>query len=318
MARPYWSGQIQISLVSFGVKLFVATEAKSDIHFHQIDRKSGERVKHQKVLASAVERAPDESADEVVEASQIVKGYEYAKGQYVTIEPEELAHLRVPSKHAMEVTQFVDEADLPPEYFEKPYFVVPENDAQTEAFLTVRKALIETKKLALTKIAFGGREHVVAIAPAGTEAHGGMMAYTMRYAAELRDPAEYFRDVKTMPIAEDSLDLAKELIKKRAGKFDPSKFVDGYEAAVKELVEAKLQHAPIPKDETAARPTGKVINLMDALRRSVSGGAAVAEEKPEPRKGPTLVKGASKAVAKPQAKHASKAPKATPARRKSA
>ena len=107
MARPYWSGQIQISLVQFGVKLFVATEAKSDIHFHQIDRKSGERVKHQKVLASAVESSPDEAADPV-EKNQIVKGYEYSKGQYVTIEPEELAQLRVPSKHTMEVTQFVD------------------------------------------------------------------------------------------------------------------------------------------------------------------------------------------------------------------
>jgi len=318
MARPYWSGQIQISLVSFGVKLFVATEAKSDIHFHQIDRKSGERVRQQRVLASAVERAPDEAADEVVERSQIVKGYEYAKDQYVTIEPEELAHLRVPSKHTMEVTQFVDEADLPPEYFEKPYFVVPENDAQTEAFLTVRKALIETKKLALTKIAFGGREHVVAIAPAGTDAHGGMMAYTMRYAAELRDPADYFRDVKKMAIAEDSLDLAKELIKKRAAKFDPSKFVDGYEVAVKELVEAKLKHAPVPKDETPTRATGKVINLMDALRRSVSGGASEGsheETQPEPRKGPTLVKGASKPAAKAAGKHL---PKAAPQRRKSA
>jgi DNA end-binding protein Ku len=321
MARPYWSGQIQISLVSFGVKLFVATEAKSDIHFHQIDRKSGERVRQQRVLASAVERAPDEAADEVVDRSQIVKGYEYAKDQYVTIEPEELAHLRVPSKHTMEVTQFVDEADLPPEYFEKPYFVVPENDAQTEAFLTVRKALIETKKLALTKIAFGGREHVVAIAPAGTDAHGGMMAYTMRYAAELRDPADYFRDVKKMAIAEDSLELAKELIKKRAAKFDPSKFVDGYEVAVKELVEAKLKHAPVPKDETPARATGKVINLMDALRRSVSGGASASsheENETEVRKGPTLVKGASKPAAKAAGKHLPKSAKAAPQRRKSA
>jgi DNA end-binding protein Ku len=307
MARPYWSGQIQISLVSFGVKLFVATEAKSDIHFHQIDRKSGERVKHQKVLASAVESDPDEAADPV-EKSQIVKGYEYSKGQYVTIEPEELAHLRVPSKHTMEVTQFVDEADLPPEYFEKPYFAVPENEAQTEAFLTVRKALVDTKKIALSKIAFAGREHVVAIAPAGTDAHGGLMVYTMRYAAELRDPAEYFRDVKQMKVSADSLDLAKELIKRKAAKFDPSQFVDGYEVAVKELVEAKLKHTSIPKDEAPAPTRGKVINLMDALRKSV-GGKSTQElsEKPvtkkaEPKKGPTLVKSTSKTHAKPAAK----------------
>jgi DNA end-binding protein Ku len=318
MTRPYWSGQIQISLVGFGVKLFVATEAKGDMHFHQIDRKSGERVKHQKVLASAVEAAPDEAADAVVERSQIVKGYEYAKGQYVTIEPEELAHLRVPSKHTMEVTQFVDESDLPPEYFEKPYFVVPENDAQTEAFLTVRQALIDTRKVALTKIAFGGREHVVAIAPAGTDAHGGMMAYTMRYAAELRDPAEYFRDVKKMVIAEDSLDLAKELIRKRAAQFDPSQFVDGYEVAVKELVEAKLQHTVVPKDETPSAPRGKVINLMDALRRSVRSEAAADEKPAAVRKGPTLVKGASKPAAKKASKSAARLAKTATLRRKSA
>jgi DNA end-binding protein Ku len=299
MARPYWSGQIQISLVSFGVKLFVATEAKSDIRFHQIDRSTGERVRHQKVLASALERNTDEAADqsEVVEKSQIVKGYEYAKGKYITLEPDELAHLRIPSRHTMKVTQFVDESDLSPEFFEKPYFAVPEDDGQTEAFLTVRKALIETKKVGISRIAFGGREHVVAIAPAGTDQHGGMMVYTMRYAAELRDPAAYFRDVKKTAIQADSLALAKELIKRKSGKFDAAKFVDGYEVAVKELVDAKLKQAPIPRDEAPAPKRGKVINLMDALRKSVQSRssdtddrAASKGKKPSARKGPVLVK----------------------------
>jgi len=293
MARPYWSGRIQISLVSFGVKLFPATEAKSDIRFHQIDRSTGERVRHQKVLASAVERDPDEAADPV-DRSRIVKGYEYAKGQYITLEPDELAHLRVPSKHTMEITEFVDESDLSPEFFEKPYFAVPEDDAQTEAFLTVRKALLETKKIAISRIAFGGREHVVAIAPAGTDQHGGMMVYTMRYAAELRDPAAYFRDVKKTTISADSLALAKELIKRKSAKFDAAKFVDSYEVAVKELVEAKLKHAPIPRDEAPAKSRGKVINLMDALRKSVKGDAKQPEIKPESKKGPTLVKSSAK------------------------
>jgi len=319
MARPYWSGQIQISLVSFGVKLFVATEAKSDIHFHQIDRSTGERVRHQKVLASALERNPDEAADqsEVVEKSQIVKGYEYAKGQYITLEPDELAHLRVPSKHTMEVTQFVDESDLSPEFFEKPYFAVPEDEGQTEAFLTVRKALIETKKVGISRIAFGGREHVVAIAPAGTDQHGGMMVYTMRYAAELRDPAAYFRDVKKTAIQADSLALAKELIKRKSGKFDAARFVDGYEVAVKELVDAKLKHAPIPRDEAPAPKRGKVINLMDALRKSVQSrpsdtgdSAQRPSKKATTRKGPVLVKS--------NAPKSSKSAKTTHARRKSA
>ena len=296
MARPYWSGQIQISLVSFGVKLYVAVETKSDLHFHQIDRNSGERVKHQKVLASAVDADPDQ-AHSPVETSEIVKGYEYAKGRYVTLEPDEIAHLRVPSRHTMEITQFVDASTLSPEFFEKPYFVVPENEAQTEAFATVRKALIETKKVALSKIAFAGREHIVAIAPAGTDAHGGMMAYTMRYAAELRDPAEYFADIRKTTVSADSLSLAKELIKRRSAPFNPDKFVDGYEVALKELVDAKLKHTEIPRDEAPAKTRGKVINLMDALRKSISSKPEPAK-KPAPKKGPVLVNSTRKPAPK--------------------
>src|ERR1700750_3050670 len=162
MARPYWSGQIQISLVSFGVKLFVATEAKSEIRFHQISRSTGERVRHQKVLSSALEDNPGEAANPV-EKEEIVKGYEHRKGEYVIIEPKELEQLRVPSKHSISVTQFVDLNEIGPEYMEKPYFIVPEDDVQTEAFAVVRRALKKTKKAALGKIAFGGREHVFAI-----------------------------------------------------------------------------------------------------------------------------------------------------------
>ncbi len=304
MARPYWSGQIQISLVSFGVKLFVATEAKSEIRFHQISRKTGERVRHQKVLASALEDAPGEAADPV-EKDEIVKGYEYRKGEYVMIEPKELEQLRVPSKHTVQVTQFVGLDELDPEYLEKPYFVVPEDDVQAEAFAVVRKALQKTKKAALGQIAFSGREHVIAITATDDDKLGGMMAYTMRYQEELRDPAEYFKEIKKAAVNEDSLELAMELIKRKAAKFDPGKFKDGYEAAVKELVEAKIRHAPVPKDEVAAPRRGQVINLMDALRKSVGGGeaAAAASGKKKPAasvkdEGISLVKPAAKGAGK--------------------
>lgn len=289
MARPYWSGQIQISLVSFGVKLFVATEAKSEIRFHQIIRATGERVRHQKVAASAVEDNPGEAAA-TLEKNDIVKGYEYRKGEYVTIEPKELEELRVPSKHSIEVSQFVNMDELEPEYMEKPYFIVPEDDVQAEAFAVVRAALKKTKKAALGKIAFGGREHVFAVTPDEDDKLGGMMGYTMRYQEELRDPAEYFKDIKKVAVNEDSLELAMELIKRKAAKFDPSKFKDQYEAAVRELVEAKVQHAPIPKDEVEAPRRGQVINLMDALRKSVSSGAAAAESSASKKKPSTSVK----------------------------
>jgi DNA end-binding protein Ku len=290
MPRPYWSGQIQISLVSFGVKLFTATESKSEIRFHQLSRKTGERIKHQKISSG------DEGK---VENSDIVKGYEYRKGEYVMVEPEEIEQIRIPSKHTIEVTQFVDEGELHPEFFEKPYFVVPENDVQAEAFAVVRKALQSMKKIALGKIAFSGREHLVAVSADTDDKLPGMMAYTMRYADELRNPKEYFEDIKKVAVDEDQLSLAKELIKRKASKFDPEKFKDEYEAALREMVEAKVKHAPIPKDEPA--PTsGKVINLMDALRKSVQGdevGAAAGKKKAparaaaaEAQKGIELVK----------------------------
>jgi DNA end-binding protein Ku len=319
LARPYWSGHIQISLVSFGVKLFVATEAKSEIRFHQISRSTGERVRHQKVLASALEEAPGEAAAPV-EKDEIVKGYEYTKGQYVIVEPSEIANLRVPSKHTVEIQQFVGLDELPPEYLEKPYFVVPENDIQGEAFAVVRAALAKSKKAGLGKIAFSGREHIMAITSTPGD-DGGMMAYTMRYQEELRKPAEYFSDIKKTKVDEDSLELAETLIKKRTAKFDPSKFSDGYEVALKELVEAKVKHLPIPKDEEPVAPSkGKVISLMDALRKSVQNtetAPAVAKKKPaeetlfpeqEEHAGPTLVKSgkASRSTTAKSAKGAAK------------
>ena len=296
MARPYWSGRIQISLVSFGVQLYVATEAKSQISFHQISRSTGERVRHQKVLQSSVDN-PAEAPVGPVAKDEIVKGYEYSKGQYVLIEPSELDSLRVPSKHVVEVTQFVDMADLNPEYVEKPYFVTPENDGQTEAFAVVRKALLKTGKVAIGKIAFAGREHVVAIAAAGEGDRGGMMAYTLRYNSELRNQSDYFRDIKAVEINEESLELAESLIAKRASKLDLSKFEDGYEVAVKELVDAKVNHMPVPKDEVVQPSRGNVINLMDALRKSVGDQQTkkpVASAKTPLKKGIGLVKPSAK------------------------
>jgi len=270
MPRPFWSGQIQISLVSFGVNLFPAVDAKSEVHFHQLSRKTGERIHHQKVSGD------DGSDGTPVDNDDVVKGYEYRKGEYITIEPSEIEHLRIASSHTLSISQFVDLGELNLELFEKPYFVVPDGDNQTEAFTVIRQALQSTKKAALGKIAFGGREHLVAIsapptAKADVPANRGMMAYTLRYAEELRDPAEYFSDIKKTAVDSEQLALAKELIQRKATSFAPEKFHDEYEAALKELIEAKVNNAPLPKDEPARR-SGKVINLMDALRKSVKSG----------------------------------------------
>ena len=303
MPRAYWSGNVQISLVSFGVNLFVATESKSGISFHQISRRTGERIRHQKVVESAAE---SKEATVGLENDEIVKGYEYSKGRYVIIEPSELENLRVPTKHVIAVSQFVQKNELLPEYIEKPYYVVPENELQVEAFAVVRKALMDTGKVAIGKIAFSGREHIMALIPTPGE-DGGMMAYTLRYPNELRNSAEYFRDIKQPAIQADSLQLAETLIERMSQKLDLNKFEDGYEVAVKELVQAKINNQPIPIDEAPKQRPSNVVNLMDALRKSIGS----AEKKPVKSAKPAAAAAAAKpakvekVVAKPSSKRKS-------------
>lgn len=274
MARPYWSGHIQISLVSFAVSLFSATETASEIAFHQIDRKTGARIRHRNV-------APDEGT---VDRGDIVKGYEYRKGEYVTVEPEEIAHLRIPSKKTLEIVQFVDIGEIDPAYFEKPYFVVPEKGSQAQAFAVIQKALRESGKAGLGEAAFAGREHLIALMPPLDPNSRGLMAYTMRYAKELRDASTYFSDIQHEEIDKDQLSLAKELIQRSTSKFVPSKFVDDYEVALRGLIDAKIEHQPVPHEDAAPK-RARVINLMDALRKSVGqAGAPDRAQKPSSAK----------------------------------
>ena len=221
MARPYWSGHLRISLVSFGIQLFPATEAKGEIHFHQLDRKTGERIKHQNVSTD----------QDPLDKDDIVKGYEYTKGKYVVVEQEDIDNLRIASRETLEVTQFISQDELDPKFYERPYFVTPEDASQAEAFAVVRKALEASGKVALGKIAFGGREHLVAIAVPADDSELGMMAYTLRYEEELRKPAEYFGDIKRVAIDEDQLALAKQLIQQKSSAFKADKFTDEYETS---------------------------------------------------------------------------------------
>ena len=260
--RPYWSGQVQISLVSFGVSFYTATNAASQVTLHQIDRNSGQRIHHRNVTTED---------SEPVEASDILKGYEFRKGEYIMIEPEELEKLRMPSRKMMAVAQFVSLTELPPALFEKPYFVVPQNESQTSAFVVIREALRQTGKAALGEITFGGREHLIALMPSQEKDARGMMAYTLRYDDELRSAAEYFSEIKNVAVEKSQLDLAKELIKRNTAKFDPSKFTDDYETALRAWMEAKIKDEPLPEEEEKPK-RAKVINLMDALRKSLDKG----------------------------------------------
>jgi DNA end-binding protein Ku len=279
VARPFWSGQLRISLVSFGVNLIPATEAKGEIRFHQLDRRTGERVRHQKVSSAD---------EEPVEKGDIVKGYEYSKGEFIQLEPAEIEQLRIASSHLIELEQFVNADEIGPEFYEKPYFVLPENSAQAEAFAVVRKALEEKKRIGLGKVALGGRERLVAVTAPNDPKLRGMMAYTLRFSAELRNAAQYFEDIKEHKIDHDQLALAKQLIERKSTPFEPDKFTDNYEAALRELIDAKLKHVALPKQQDR-EVRGKVINLMDALRRSV--GEQTGKKKPVVRADGTTGRG---------------------------
>ncbi len=285
-ARPFWSGQLRVSLVSFGIQLFSATNTQAGITFHQIDRASGKRVHHKNVI--------DE--DEPVENSDIVKGYEYSKGKYLILEPDEIDKLRIPTKSTIEIQQFVEIHELPLSLFEKPYFVVPDPKESPDAFAVIGKALAQTKKAAIGEVAFGGREHLVAFVVPSDKSALGLMAYTLRYGDELRAENEYFGESSETEIDKKQLAMAVDLIRAYSAPFKIDSYKDDYESALHELIEAKQKNLPLPlEEEKAHRP--KVVNLMDALRRSVSQAKDPQSGRKRapapPKKGPVLV-GATK------------------------
>ncbi|MGA9669129.1 MAG: Ku protein [Terracidiphilus sp.] len=284
MARPLWSGNLQISLVSFGVGLVPAIRPTGEISFHQIDRKTGQRVRHQNVVN-----------DSPIEDSSIVKGYEISKGKYISIEPEEISELRIASRTTLEIQQFVDLKEIPLTFFEKPYFVVPEPADQTAAYAIVYQALEQTGKAGLGEIAFAGREHLVVIAAAPEGKGRGLMAYAMRYAQELRDPSEYLPEIPRTAADKKQLAMAVDLIHQYSGDLDLSAFKDDYEEALRGLIDAKLKNKPLPI-ETGKPQRAKVINLADALRQSLSqtkkhsNGARAGAKPSGAKKGPHSVK----------------------------
>jgi DNA end-binding protein Ku len=286
MARPLWSGDLRISLVSFGVGLVPATSPAGEISFHQIDRKTGQPIHHQNVVN-----------DEPVEQSEIVKGYEIGKDKYIAIEPQEINELRIESRTTLEIQQFVDLRDIPLALFEKPYFVVPEPAEQTAAYAIVCQAMEQTGKAGLGEIAFAGREHLIAIAAAPGKPTRGLMAYVLRYEQELRDPSEYLPPVTRGTADKKQLAMAVDLIHHYAEDLDLSAYKDDYEEALRGLIDAKLKNKPLPL-ESGKPHRAKVINLADALRQSLGktpkrGIASAAPTRTSAaKKGPHAVKSA--------------------------
>jgi DNA end-binding protein Ku len=250
--HPYWRGQIRIALITLPVHLYTATRRSSHVTLHEIDRNTGERIHHQNVT--------DEGRP--VEDEDIVKAYEYQKGEYVILEKDELQSVKLPSGDTLELEEFVDLSAIPLAYFERPYFLLPEGKGSTEIYDVIRSALEATGKAGIGQVALYGREQLCAV----SAFKNGMMLQTLRYADELQELPEIYSAPATK-VKGDYLALAEQLIEKGSKPFDLSRFQDHYREALRELIEAKQEHR---KPVFAARPKPeKVVNFMDALRRSL-------------------------------------------------
>jgi DNA end-binding protein Ku len=258
--RAYWKGYLKLSLVSCPIALYPATSEREKISFHQINKNTGNRIKYRKVDA--------ETGDEV-ETADIIKGYEVGKGQYLEVNPEELEAIALESKRTIDIDEFVPKDQIDELYLNNPYYLVPDGDVGAEAFAVIREAINKEGMVAIGKVVFTSREHIIAL-----EARGkGMLGITLRYPYEVRKEEEYFDDIPEPKITKDMLDLATHIVETKTGELDPKKFQDQYEDAVKELLNKK-QHGEkieVPKE----RQPAKVVNLMEALRQSIAaeGGA---------------------------------------------
>lgn len=258
--RAYWKGSLKLSLVSCPVALYPASTSVEKTRFHMINKETGNRLKQQMV---------DAETGDVVESDQKGRGYELSKGKYVEIEKEELEAVQIESNHTIEIDSFVPRDEIDKRYYNNPYYIVPDGKAAVDAFAVIRDAMKDEERVALARIVLTNREHVVAIEPLGK----GLLATTLRYPYELRDEDEYFDSIKTPKVTKDMVELAGHILHKMSAHFDPSKFKDEYETALKALVKRKASGKTIEMPEPKEKPDN-VVNLMDALKASLKGKPA--------------------------------------------
>ena len=255
---PVWSGNLRLSLVLVLVRMFPATSSEGTIAFRMIHEPSGKPIKYLKGVET------DRGFEEVPE-EEIIKGYEHTKGHHVLIEPQELDALKLEAKHTIDMARFVDRDEIDSRYFEKPYYLLPDGDEADEGYTVLRDAFAKTKKVAIGQLIMHGREHLVGI----TAHKKGLVLVILRYADELRKPEPYFDKIDAKADG-SAVKLAVDLIEQESGKFEPEKMPNEYARAVHELVQAKIeQRAPEVEIETQKREAPKVVNIMDALKKSM-------------------------------------------------
>jgi DNA end-binding protein Ku len=267
--RAYWKGSLKLSLVSCPIALYPATTSVEKTHFHMINKETGHRLKQQMV---------DAETGDVVEGDRKARGYELKKGEYVEVEREELDAVQIESSHTIDIDSFVPEDEIDKRYLNHPYYIVPDGKAGVDAFAVIRDAMKNKDRVALARIVLTNREHIIAIEPLGK----GLLGTTLRYPYEVRDEHQYFDDIPNPKISKDMIELASHILDTKAAHFDPSKFKDEYENALKTLVKRKAAGKPVKAVGPEERPSN-VINLMDALKQSLKGRAPAKRHSPARR-----------------------------------
>jgi Ku protein len=280
-ARAYWKGSLKLSLVSCPVLLYPASTSADKTRFHMINKETGNRLKQQMV---------DAETGDIVEGDQKARGYELTKGEYVEIEKDELDAVQIESNHAIDIDSFVPRDEIDKRYLNHPYYIAPDGKAGVDAFAVIRDAMKDQDRVALARIVLTNREHIIAIEPLGK----GLLGTTLRYPYELRDEGEYFDHIKSPKISKDMIELAGHILKTKAAHFDPSKFKDEYETALKKLVKRKAAGKPVKAAEREEKPDN-VVSLMDALKQSLKGKASAKRAAHSPARRPAPRRAAKKA-----------------------
>ena len=270
--RPYWKGYLKLSLVACPISVFTATTSSERVSFRQINKQTGNRLRQQ--LVDDVTREPVEAADKG-------RGYEVDKNVYIQVEDDEIEALEIESNHTIDIDSFVPRAQIDERYHDSTYYIAPNDQVGREAFAVIREAMRGKDMVALGRIVLAKRERVIALQPWDK----GLLGTTLRYAYEVRNAGEYFDEIPDTKVPKDMLKLAEHILESKAGDFDPAKFVDHYEEAVVEMLKHKQAGAPVSKRKAAA-PASNVVNLMDALRRSVAEEKGAAKAAPARRPSP--------------------------------
>jgi DNA end-binding protein Ku len=280
--RPYWKGYLKLSLVSCAVALYPAASRSERISFHWLNRQTGNRLRQLMVDADTMEP---------VEREERVRGFQVAKSDYLEIEDQDLDAIEIESSHTIDIESFVPRAEIDPVYLDSSHYLAPNDRVAEEAFAVIREAMAAEGVAGLGRAVISRRERLLVMEPRGK----GILATVLHYNYEVRDDQAYFEDIPDIEIPKEMLDLAKHIIETKMGHFDISKFEDRYENALIEMIRSKQAGRPTPA--AAPQRPANVINLMDALRKSIAaeqGGPKEGQLRPVKEEATPAKRGAKK------------------------